>query len=103
MRTTRILSIIAFALATVAAGHTYAADAEPMDLDADLLAKIAKEKIKSKVGVKSTSVGTADQLNQSNTCGAVDIGNVAGPKPGLLPKDNTVIVTGDVINTAKCK
>lgn len=88
----------------MSADSAFAARTEPTD-DADLNARIAHVKAKakgraSKVGDK---VGKADQLDESKTCGSVDIGNVTTPGRTRQPREVTVIVTGDVINTADCR
>lgn len=104
MNLKRTLIALALPMLATAAGHAYAANAEPLDLDANLMAKVAHQKIKSKVTQDNSSFGTSDQMNQSSQCGAVDIGNVNTPTRGGMPqRETTVIVTGDVINATKCR
>ena len=84
------------------------ATAEPADIDLELAAKIAREKAKIKrdqheAGIDSPLGGTGSSLNE---CGSVNIGNVnnEGNRIGAVPRNNTVVITGPVINVGnKCK
>ena len=77
---------------------------EPMDIEPELLAKLAHERAKARrLGNKSAGVGkasaNADAANPLAECGAVNIGNVlTGGRPGFQPREITVVITGDVIN-----
>jgi hypothetical protein len=88
----------------VTAGDALAASTNPMD-DADLNARIAHVKAKSKARAAKAGekAGRADEIDESKECGRVDIGNVATPARGRQPREVTVIVTGDVINSADCR
>ena len=91
-------------------GNAYAASAEPMDVDVDILQKIAKEKTKNQRDKIDQGGGSSDDAGSgsnssgssgsSSSCGNVDIGNSA-PTTGagqFSNKTTTVIVTGPVIN-----
>jgi hypothetical protein len=88
----------------VAATCTLAyADESPPSLDDNprLLAKTAKLKAKQSQVDRQQNANGGDQ---SAGCGGVDIGNINTPQPIGAPREITVIITGDVINTAnKCK
>lgn len=85
-----------------------AAGTEMLDLDPILAAKVAKEK--AKAGAAKGANPSADKTVApgNGECG-VNIGNVdagkAGPGKGFAtPRDNTVVITGPVINLGgKCK
>jgi hypothetical protein len=78
----------------------YAATATPLEIDAEFLAKIAKERTK-RAGTKNA---TAETGREQSPCGSLDIGNVFASRSGRTPREVTVIVTGDVINAGnKCK
>lgn len=82
-----------------------AASTNPME-DADINARVAhaKAKAKGRAAKAGEKAGTAGQLDESKTCGVVDIGNVATPGGrGRQPREVTVVVTGDVINSADCR
>lgn len=108
MRTMRgIVAIAALAVAGVP-GLIRAAGTEMLDLDPILAAKVAKEK--AKAGAAGAAQGTTRNADKSVTAGkgecGVNIGNVdSGKGPGKVatPRDNTVIITGPVINLGKCK
>ena len=108
MRNTRlIVAILAGALAGLPVA-VRAAGTEMLDLDPILAAKVAKEK--AKAGAAGAAQGTTRNADKSATAGkgecGVNIGNVdSGKGPGKVatPRDNTVIITGPVINLGKCK
>lgn len=85
-----------------------AAGTEMLDLDPILAAKVAKEK--AKAGAAKGANPSADKTVTAgkDECG-VNIGNVdsgkSGPGKGFsTPRDNTVVITGPVINLGgKCK
>ena len=84
-----------------------AATADPMDLDADILAEIAKEKARAnslRTPAKNES-GEKASSEKSKECGNVNIGNVVGNKRiGFAPVDINVIVIGDILNVNnKCR
>ena len=85
-----------------------AAGTEMLDLDPILAAKVAKEK--AKAGAAGAAKGGKRNADRTTTAGqgecGVNIGNVdSGKGPGKVatPRDNTVIITGPVINLGKCK
>lgn len=103
------LEIAAIGLAVCVAAPALAAEAEITDLDPALAAKVAKERAKANAAskVKGKSVGSGATVAGEDECG-VNIGNVnsgkSGPAKGInTPRENTVIITGPVINLGKCK
>jgi len=108
MRTMRgIVAIVVLAVAGVP-GLLRAAGTEMLDLDPILAAKVAKEK--AKAGAAGAVKGGKSNADKAVTAGqgecGVNIGNVdSGKGPGKVatPRDNTVIITGPVINLGKCK
>lgn len=86
-----------------------AADSEPLDLDPNLQALVAREKIKQRGATRRTDAraGLQGGGNQQNAnCGSVDIGNATNDRSArnrVNPRDTTVIVTGPVVNAARCK
>lgn len=103
-------AILVGALAFGAASATSPAGAtDTMDLDPVMAAKVAKEKAKAGAGAASQGKSlSSDKATVSGVddCG-VNIGNVdtgkAGAKGVAGPRENTVIITGPVINLGKCK
>ena len=102
---------LAFALHGAAmAGSPPAVNAEQMDLDADLNAKIGKEKAK-KSGTSARNakegLGDGDGGGSKGSCGQVNINsNDKKSNSGIkdmFGKQTTTIVTGPVINMASCK
>jgi hypothetical protein len=75
-------------------------NAEPPNLDADLLAQIAKERAKGNAqqsAEKKLGKGLTSPLDDG--CGNIGIGNVfTGGNFAFLPREINVIVTGDVIS-----
>lgn len=95
-------------LAAVAAGAADAANPEPLDLDADILAMLAKEKARAVQSARSSAALKQTKPGESTStaeCGAVNIGNVVGNgRIGFAPIDVNVIVVGDIVNANnKCK
>lgn len=85
-----------------------AADSEPLDLDPNHQALVAREKIKQRGATRRTDARRGLQQNgQDSNCGSVDIGNTnsdsGSARSRVNPRDTTVIVTGPVINAARCK
>ena len=78
---------------------------EPLDLDAELTAKILKEKSRRNSTGDAGAGGTAG--GSSKECGNVNINsNEKKSNSGIkdmFGKQSTTIVTGPVINMAKCK
>ena len=102
--------LLAWAVAILLGSPTVAicASAEPMDIEPELAAKIAREKARIKrdqhEAGKDSSLGGMDST--SADCGSVNIGNVANDQNriGAVPRTNTVVITGPVINVGnKCK
>ena len=103
LRNRSLAALLGFALLNVCSVAA-AVDAEPMDIDVEILAKLAKEKAKRSAEA-SASGRSLKNGGKSSECGSIDIGNVVtGGKPGFNPREITVIITGDVINANnKCK
>lgn len=99
-----MLAVLAFAVYLLAGPSAQAADAEPMDLEPEDLAKLAKEKAKG-TAARGAMMEAVKKINDSGDCGNIDIGNVdTGKKIGFGPRDVTVVITGDVINANnKCQ
>ena len=103
--------VLATLVGTIASFHLpgFAADAEPIDLDPNLQALVAREKIKQRGATRRTDARRGLQDNGGNdaNCGSVDIGNNTNESRSargrVNPRDTTVIVTGPVINAARCK
>ncbi|MBF0470744.1 MAG: hypothetical protein HQL48_05160 [Gammaproteobacteria bacterium] len=68
-------------------------------------AKVARKKaIQNRVKSESTENSSGVGSMEEEDCGNVEIGNIqAGNKIGQMPRSVDVIITGDVINTGKCK
>lgn len=94
---------LAFAAFAAIAGSAFAATAEPLDLDADILAEIARQKARSSTQARQVAnAGKASKAGAAPSaveCGALAIGNVlGGNRIGFAPIDINVIIVGDVIN-----
>jgi hypothetical protein len=99
----------AIGLAACMVAPVLAAEAEVIDLDPALAAKVAKEKAKGNAAakVKGKTVTPGASVAGEDECG-VNIGNVntgkSSPGKGIAtPRENTVVITGPVINLGKCK
>lgn len=112
MKTTdiRIAGIVAaffLAAANSFAAPPPAVNAEPMDLDADLVAKIGKEKTKQAVAQNAALAQGKQAPGAKGDCGSVNINsNDKKSNSGIkdmFGKQSTTIVTGPVINMANCK
>ena len=83
------------------------ATAEPLDLDPELLSKLALERAKTRTinRVAGQQAGGLGPDGKSPAeCGAVNIGNVITGGKGFQPREVTVVITGDVINANnQCK
>lgn len=89
-------------LAAFAANVRAAANPEPIDIEPEMLAKIAMEKarVSSRDG-QTRSAAKKDQRagTPAAECGAIAIGNVVGNnRIGFAPTDVNVVIVGDVIN-----
>ncbi len=107
MNRQNVYAALLTALLSLGFDASLAASAEPMVGQPEISAKIAHMKAKAKTMGRDKyaggKVGAADELNESQTCGSVDIGSVTTQGKGRQPREVVVIVTGDVINTADCK
>ena len=105
---TVLVSLLILASAHAASPPTV--NAEPMDLDADITAKIVKEKSKRSTIADGMREGRGSS-GSSKDCGNVNInssGNGKDQKSNsgikeMFGKQQTTIVTGPVINMANCK
>lgn len=84
------------------------ANPEPLDLDADILAEIARIKAQSSTQARRSAGAGTNSRNAAQPaaeCGALAIGNVVGNnRVGFAPVDINVVIVGDVINANnKCK
>ncbi len=81
----------------------HAAQAEILELSPDLQSKVARERIKQ----RGPRRGTGNNDSDSENCGQVDIGNNNkannSARNRVNPRGQTVIVTGPVINAARCR
>jgi hypothetical protein len=88
-------------------GLASGADAEPLDLDPNLQALVARERIKQRGSTRRTDARFGlEKDGQDAKCGSVDIGNTTNDRSArnrVNPRDTTVIVTGPVVNAARCK
>lgn len=81
---------------------------EQMDLDADLLAKIGKEKSKKSSIADGMKASNSQNGGGKSECGNVNINSNDKAKSNsgikdMFGKQSTTIVTGPVINMANCK
>lgn len=95
-------------VATAPAQAAPKANAEPMDLEPELLSKLALERAKTRNVTRSASANGGAGLGPDGKspaeCGAVNIGNVITGGRGFQPREVTVVITGDVINANnQCK
>jgi hypothetical protein len=100
---TGLTAAMALFCAVAQAGN---ANAEPMDLEPEMLSKLALERAKTgstraaaaRDNKRATSADAG--ANPVADCGALAIGNVnTGGRIGFQPREVTVIITGDVINS----
>jgi uncharacterized low-complexity protein len=111
MRVIRLFAALVACAAACLPAIVQAAGTEMLDLDPILAAKVAKEK--AKAGAEGAGKGTSVSADKTVVTGkgdcGVNIGNVdsgkSGPNKGFsTPRDNTVVITGPVINLGgKCK
>jgi hypothetical protein len=90
-------SLSAFAISGLAASS------EPHDIDPEYASKVARERLKQRQQMSMRGGAAAGNNDQ---CGQVDIGNQDGkPSAGrrVNPRETTVIITGPVINAARCR
>ena len=96
------LGVATLSLFSMAYAGPPSVNPEPMDLDADLQAKIMKEKSK-----RDTSL-IGGSGSSSKDCGTVNINSNNDKKSNsgfkdMFGKQSTTIVTGPVINMDNCK
>jgi hypothetical protein len=101
-------ALLGAALAALAGAAFAAANPEPMDLDADILAEIARQKARATTQARqAANAGKPGKAGEkpSAECGAVSIGNVIGNgRIGFSPIDVNVVIVGDIINANnKCR
>ncbi|MCX8003905.1 MAG: hypothetical protein N2688_02950 [Burkholderiaceae bacterium] len=95
-------AVFGAALATAGSAAAARANAEPLDLDVEILAKLAKERANTTAATRQ--VGNAGRReaqrgHQAAECGSIAIGNVIGSnRIGFGPTDVNVVIVGDVIN-----
>ena len=80
------------------------ARSETLDMEDKDRALVAKESVKQRRDSKANAGKSGGGSNAQ--CGSVDIGNDSKDKKGssqIAERQKTVIVTGNVINTANCK
>ena len=101
--------LLASLMFATAHGSPPTVNAEPMDLDPDIAAKIGKEKSKRSTIADGMKQGRGPS-GSSNDCGTVNIASGSGKDQKsnsgikeMFGKQQTTIVTGPVINMAKCK
>lgn len=97
-----VLAVLSLAHAVPAAAQGRAS-AEIVDMEEKERALLAKESLKQK---RDTRQGGKKGSNSDSDCGSVDIGNDNSNQRGsnrIAERQKTVIVTGNIINTAKCK
>ncbi len=87
-----------------------AADSEPNEeLGPGLRSLIAKEKIRQRTGPRGSEPRNfRGGVNRDDECGTVDIGNSSevrgrSARERVNPREQTVIVTGPVVNAARCR
>ena len=87
-----------------------AAQSQPYDLDPGLAAKLANEKVKQRgPRRRSSDYGSRNSDGGDSGCGQVDIGNsnsgsgMQTAAERFRERNKTVIVTGPVINAARCR
>lgn len=89
----------------LAAPAVLAASADPVDYDVELQAKVANAKLKQ-ARIGGNQIGTRRPGTRDESCGTIDIGNTDSSRSAVgrvAPRDKTVIVTGPVINAARCR
>lgn len=102
-----VQALVGIALAALTQG-AFAANPEPLDLDPDILAEIARQKVRATTQARqAANAGKAGKAGDKPAaeCGAISIGNVIGNgRIGFSPIDVNVVIVGDVINANnKCK
>ena len=102
-----LLAMLSFTVAFAASPPTVSP--EQMDMDADIMAKIGKEKSKKTSIADDIKASTTEGSGSgSSDCGSVNINSNNEKKSNsgikeMFGKQSTTIVTGPVINMANCK
>jgi hypothetical protein len=95
-------ALLGAAMAAMAAGALAVANPEPLDLDPDILAEIARQRARATTHARlGANAGRAGKGSTTPTaeCGSLSIGNVVGGgRIGFSPIDVNVVIVGDVIN-----
>lgn len=105
-RTSTRISLMAAAALLLAAIPAHAATTEPMDLDPDMQAKVAREKAKARYERGTKSGDTRNKRGNDSDCGNISIGNSDENEKGsrkISPREKNVIITGPVINAGNCR
>jgi hypothetical protein len=94
-------ALLGAALAAVAgSAAAVAPNPEPLDMDPDILAELARHKVRA-AQQRQSSLSKPGKPGEKPAadCGAVSIGNVLGNgRIGFAPIDVNVVIVGDVIN-----
>lgn len=97
-----MLALMAFALGVAPTAQGAAnPQAEAQDIDVDILAKLARERAKGNAQrARDRAEFGRDPSGSADGCGNIGIGNVfTGGNIGFrVPREITVVVTGDVIS-----
>jgi hypothetical protein len=103
---TALLSVLTIALTVAsAAANARSARADALEIDDKDRATLRKEEMKQR-RTGDDKVKGLNSRQSGDKCGNVDIGNSSDDKRGssrIAERSKTVIVTGNVYNTAKCK
>jgi hypothetical protein len=107
--TTTVHRLLGLALALPLAFAHAVPTTEPLDIDPDFMADIAKQKARANAmgnNSKTRQPGPGNRsADPSAECGSINIGNVVGNRRvGFAPVDINVVVLGDILNmNNKCK
>ena len=106
MRARRIAATLA--LAALSTAQAVMPNPEPVDLEPDILAELARHKARTASQARQDATSrdkSAKSANPDTACGAVAIGNVIGNRRiGFAPIDVNVVILGDVVNANnKCR
>jgi hypothetical protein len=82
------------------AAYAASPNPEPMDLDANLLAEVARQRLRASAAARQADRQRQGKLvDPTVECGALAIGNVIGnQRVGFAPVEVNVVVVGDVVN-----
>ena len=105
----RVARLLVGAVLAALVGSAFAAaNPEPLDLDPDILAEIAKQRARATAQARQAANAakpTKGNEKPAAECGSIAIGNVVGGgRFGFSPTDVNVVIVGYVINANnKCK